>query len=507
MIRSYPSSSFPPDLAYWNEKIRDHARAYGLDFFDVIFEVLDYDELNEVAAYGGFPTRYPHWHFGMTYEELSKGYSYGLQKIYELVINNNPCYAYLLKCNNLVDQKLVMSHVYGHCDFFKNNYWFSHTNRKMLDEMANHATRVRRYVELYGIDRVESFVDSCLSLDNLIDAHMPFIQRRRERPRTELDAMTAPAEDEERPAPAKLRSKEYMDRYVNPPSFMEAQRKKLEQELERKKNFPEEPQKDVLLFLLEHARLERWQRDILDMVREEAYYFAPQGMTKILNEGWASFWHSKLMTEKVLTDAEVIDYADHHSGTLGSRPGVLNPYKVGIELFRDIEERWNKGKFGKEWDECDDLDRKRSWDKKLGRGRQKIFDVRRIYNDVLFIDEFLTPEFCEEHKLFTYEYNPQTGEYVIANRDFKHVKEKLLFQLTNFGQPSISVEDGNYENRGELFLRHRHEGIDLKIDYSKDTLRNLQTIWGRPVHVETAVDKRKKLFSYDGKKHYEKTLP
>jgi stage V sporulation protein R len=407
----------------------------------------------------------------------------------------------LLKCNHIVDQKLVMSHVYGHCDFFKNNFWFSHTNRKMLDEMANHATRIRRYIELHGLENVETFIDACLSLDNLIDIHSPFVQRRRVKPRSEFD------EEEERKTVRKIRSKEYMDRYVNPPDFLEQQKKMLEDELRKQKNFPEEPQKDVLLFLLEHAPLERWQRDVLDIVREEAYYFAPQGMTKIMNEGWASYWHSTIMTKKALTDAEVIDYADHHSGTMGSQPGVLNPYKVGIELFRDIEERWNKGKFGKEWDECEDLDAKRAWDKKLNRGREKIFEVRKIYNDILFIDEFLTPAFCDEHKIFTYEYNPQTGEYVIANRDFKKVKEKLLFQLTNFGHPYICVEDGNYENRGELFLRHRHEGIDLKIDYAKETLRNLNTIWSRPVHIETIVDKRKKLLSYDGKKHYEKTLP
>jgi stage V sporulation protein R len=212
------------------------------------------------------------------------------------------------------------------------------------------------------------------------------------------------------------------------------------------------------------------------------------------------------MTQRALTDAEVIDYADHHSGTLGTQPGSLNPYKVGIELFRDIEERWNKGRFGKAWDECEDLDRKRTWDLKLGKGREKVFEVRRIYNDILFIDEFLTPQFCDQHKLFAYEHNPQTGEYVIANRDFKKVKEKLLFSLTNFGQPFIHVEDGNYENRGELLLKHRHEGADLKIDYAKETLRNIHTIWSRPVHIETVVDKRRKLMSYDGKKHYEKSL-
>ncbi|NUO83156.1 SpoVR family protein, partial [candidate division KSB1 bacterium] len=166
--------SLTPDLSAINDEIRGYAREYGLDFYETIFEMIEYDELNEIASLGGFPTRYPHWRFGMEYEELAKSYSYGLSKIYEMVINNDPCYAYLMRCNNLVDQKLVMAHVYGHCDFFKNNLWFSKTNRKMMDEMANHATRVRRYVEQYGEDRVEDFIDVCLTIENLVDPHLPF---------------------------------------------------------------------------------------------------------------------------------------------------------------------------------------------------------------------------------------------------------------------------------------------------------------------------------------------
>ena len=139
--------NLPADLRAIQLETEAHARAYGLDFYDTIFEVLDYDELSEIAALGGFPTRYPHWRFGMEYQQLSKGYRYGLQKIYEMVINNDPCYAYLLRCNQMVDQKLVMAHVYGHNDFFKNNIWFSQTNRKMMDEMANHGNRIRSYME------------------------------------------------------------------------------------------------------------------------------------------------------------------------------------------------------------------------------------------------------------------------------------------------------------------------------------------------------------------------
>src|SRR4026207_1107697 len=160
-----------PEMEQIQAQMEEHARSYGLDFFPTIFEVVDADQLNAVAAYGGFPTRYPHWRFGMEYEQLHKSYSYGLSKIYELVINNDPCYAYLMGSNETVDQKLVMAHVYGHCDFFKNNYWFSKTSRKMMDEMANHGNRVRRYMDEVGVEEVEEFIDACLSLEDQIDVH------------------------------------------------------------------------------------------------------------------------------------------------------------------------------------------------------------------------------------------------------------------------------------------------------------------------------------------------
>ena len=745
-----------PELAHAAQEILGYAKSYGLDFWEICFELLDFDEINEVAAYGGFPTRYPHWKFGMEYEQLAKGYEWGLSKIYELVINNDPCYAYLMKSNSMVDQKLVMAHVCGHADFFKNNFWFAKTNRKMMDQMANHGTRMRRYAERYGHENVEAFIDACLSIDNLIDIHSPFIKRRRER---------NPDDEDAKPVPHKLRSKEYMDRYINPPEFLEEQQRRLEETIERTKDFPEQPERDVLLFLLEHARLERWQRDILGMVRDEAYYFAPQAQTKIMNEGWAclvpdslvfteaglipmrdlvagqattvcdgetsravydqhiipdhetvklttrrglilegstnhrvlladgetwrrldeltpgdriavsggrglwaqepasaptggavatlappalrrsaarrlaatateipsvvlrspepvvreflhglvdratasagvltftltrrlaeqvqlvllnygllstrrgaelcvagasltrlaerlgvdprlwqatsalaeaerwddevvslergrsdvydisveethryvaqgvinhnSYWHSTLMTEKILDDTEVIDYADRHAGTMGGGGKSLNPYKLGIELFRDIEDRWNTGKFGPEWDQCDDQAARRNWDKQLGLGREKIFEVRRIYNDVLFVDEFLTEDFARQQKLFTFEHSKQTGDYVIASREFQEIKSKLLDQLTNWGNPFIYVTSGNHENRGELYLKHEHHGQDLRVDHAKDTLENVQKIWGRPVHLESTWEKRAKVMTYNGRKHSERSL-
>jgi stage V sporulation protein R len=199
-----------------------------------------------------------------------------------------------------------------------------------------------------------------------------------------------------------------------------------------------------------------------------------------------------------MTDAEVISFADHHSGVVSTSPGRLNPYKLGLELLRHIEDRWNKGKFGKKYEQCDDIQAKRNWDQQLGLGRQKLFEVRQLYNDVTFIDEFLTSEFVEQQKLFSFEYNANNNLYEIASREFQEIKEKLLFQLTNFGQPYILVEDGNYGNRGELYLKHRHEGVDLKLDYANDTMRNLHKIWTRPIHLETVIDKQPYLLSFDG---------
>jgi stage V sporulation protein R len=515
MAQFATKTRLPLYLAREQEKIEGIARDAGLDFFPTFFEMLPYDQINEVASYGGFPTRYPHWRFGMEYEQLSKSTEYGLSKIYELVINNNPAIAYLLEGNSLTDQKLVMCHVYGHVDFFKNNFSFRATDldssgpqiapvgggpnydpdRRWVDKMANHGSVVRRLVDRHGIERVEELIDHCLSLENLIDPWSPFIVRGSDEP-----------EDDEQPEHEievpKLRAKEYMDSFINPESYLQEQRERIEAERASKKGrFPKESVRDVLGFLVENAPLERWERAILSIIREEAYYFLPQMQTKIMNEGWASYWHSRLMTEKVCDASEILDYADNNAAVLATSGGRLNPYKLGVELFRSVEERWNKGQFGKEWESVDNLDRKASWDQHLGLGRQKIFEVRALYNDVTFIDEFLTPEFAEQHKLFTFDWSQRNERYEITSRKFKEVKEKLLFQLTNMGNPFISVVDANYKNRGELLLTHEHRGVDLRGDYCKEAMRALQRLWKRPVVLQSSKESKPILFRFDGKEH------
>lgn len=482
------------ELLRIRDEIHGYAKEFGLDFYEVRFEVCDYDTINILAAQGGFPSRYPHWRFGMDYDQLSKGYAYGLQKIYEMVINTNPCYAYLLNANHLVDQKIVMAHVYGHADFFKNNAWFANTDRNMLAVMANHGTKIRRYMERYGQNRVEEFIDRVNSIENLIDVGMLFetSESRRqseERMKAAATEIANLSDDRSNALKSFMRAKDRKEGGAPLPA------EEVSDLREKKINYP----RDIMHYLLENAPLEEWEADILGILRDEAYYYLPQRLTKIMNEGWASYWHSHIMTTRALKASEIIDYADHHAGVMAMSKQNINPYKIGIELYRDIEYRWNTGRFGKEYNDCQDMHEKLNWNKNLGLGRQKIFEVRKTHNDVSFIDEFFTPEFCERQQLFTYKFNPRTGRNEIETRDFMDIKNKLLSQLSNFGSPVIEIESGNYQNRGELLLRHVHRGVDLDFGYASDTLKNLYALWKRPVNITSRQEEQNITLSFDGK--------
>jgi stage V sporulation protein R len=490
------------DLLKLQREIQGYADDYGLDYFPQIFEICDYDTINILAANEGFPNRYPHWRFGMQYDQLSKGYRYGLQKIYEMVINTNPCYAYLLHVNNWLDQKLVMAHVYGHNDFFKNNLWFKNTNRNMMDVMANNGTKIRRYIEKYGVDRVETFIDRVLSLENLLDVNVLFetveVAQSREQKQTQAEFEKTNHDgfmfdDRSQALKSFMRSSERSRVEAPVPIDLESV------ELPEKLKNQGKGERDILRFLIDYAPLEEWEADIIGCLRAESYYFLPQRMTKIMNEGWASYWHSTILTQKALKDDEVIDFADKHAGVMVMSKKNINPYKVGIELMRDIEFRWNTGRFGKEYQECTNMKEKENWNLNTNLGREKIFEVRRSHNDLTFIDEFLTPEFCERQQLFTYKYNPRTHRMEVDRRDFQAIKQKLLIQLTNFGSPLIFVEEANYRNRSELLLKHRHDGVDLDLEYARQTMRNLYFLWKRPVNLATIAEEKEVVHCYDGK--------
>ncbi len=482
-----------PQVQQYVQDISRIARGHGLDFFETRFVLVDPDVMTEVAAYGGFPVRYPHWRFGMEYESLHKSHEWGFSRIYEMVINTDPAYAYLMNTNTSVEHKMVIAHVLAHVDFFKNNLWFKDTDRRMLDTMANHAAAITRYMEKYGIDEVENFIDQCMSLENLINPYDKY------RPRPVVEPEEVPGDVPKFKAPRK-----YLESYINPKEAVEAQREQLKREQQRAQKLPPEPERDVLGFLAHHANLPDWKLHVIGMIRDEAYYFAPQGMTKIINEGWAAFWHSRLLTTAgILTDSEILDFADRHSMIVQTAPGRLNPYKLGLDLLRDIEERWNKGRFGREWEECTDMAVRANWDRQLGKGLEKLFEVRRVYNDLMFLDEFMTPDFMQKEKMFLFS-RDSDGQARIDSRDFEKIKQALLDQLTNRGQPVIEVYDANYKNAGELLLTHRYEGRPLRKDWAEATLGNLQRIWGRPVALATFWDDKPVLWRHDGNKMHER---
>ena len=522
-----------PKLKELSNAIADCAKKAGLDFYDTIFELVDHEKLNAMAAYHGFPNRYPHWRWGMEFDRLKKSYRYGLSVIYELVINTDPSYAYLMKSNPLYVQKTVMAHVYAHVDFFKNNYWFSPTNRKMLDQMATHASIVRKIMNKYGIDQVEKFIDHCLSLDNLIDIHQPLntksstgIEKYNNNNKNHYfsyeESDQLEFDDDVNQDKAKISSKKYMDSYVNPKKRKNKDNIKKPEKKPINRPFPSKPQRDVLLFLINHAPLRNWQKRILEIIRDEAYYFVPQGQTKILNEGWASYWHSKIMTELYpVKDSEIIGFCDLHSSVVAENPkGGVNPYRLGIELLKYAEKKdkektkkndlnlnklksltnnQTKNKINKE---ANNKSNKNILDIKAKYPfcQSKIFEIRKWHNDITFIDEFLDEEFCHENKLFLYQYDPIKKKKVITSKDFKPIKKQLLDSITNLGQPIIELIDANYKNRGELLMEHKFTGKELKKSQITQTLKSLYALWTRPVHITTQINGKSQKFSFESDK-------
>jgi stage V sporulation protein R len=427
-------SDLSAELKYNALVIEAAARDAGLDFHEVVFECLDARDVNGIAAYGGFPVRYPSWRFGMDFERLQKGHDWGLSKIYELVINTDPVVAYLVRSNSLLEQKLVMAHVFGHADFFKNNACFAGSDLGMLDTMARHSALVRRIVDGVGQERTEAFLDRLLSLDGLIDPH-----RARRAPDV---APSAPPPLSER----SLRLIESMGGEGQSPTPTQGTPTR-EESL---------PTLDVLGFLERHAPLEGWQRELLRVVRAEAYYFAPQRLTKVANEGWACFWHSKLLTGGILDVSELIDYADVHAGATAAAPGQFNPYRLGLRLMRHAERRG-----------------------------EDMFMLRRVHSDVTLIDALVDEEFVlDYHGL-----GPGDGRRARdAGLDWVQWKEKLLSELAWGGQPRIELVERDGGGRGALVLRHRHDGRDLQLAQAAETLRNLEGLWGGPVDLLTEVD-------------------
>jgi len=459
------------------EQIWDIAvNKFGLDPFPVKFEIVPATIMYEIGSYA-LPGRYSHWTFGKAYHKMKMMYDFGLSKIYEVVINTNPSYGFLLETNSLLQNKMVIAHVLGHVDFFKNNVYFSKTNRRMIDGASTHANRIYEYEFNYGRKVVEEFLDAVLSIEEHIDPDFFIKKEQLEQKKQEQDRKRRRVEGP------------YDD-------LLTGEEKQIGKEPEKKEEKRQDvilPEKDLLYFIMKYSPvLEPWQRDIMAMLHEEMEYFIPQMQTKVMNEGWASFWHSRIMRELDLTDSEYIEFAELHSGVVSPHKGSLNPYYLGYKIFEDIEKRW---------DNPSQEERER-FGRKGGEGREKIFEVRELDNDISFLRNYLTKELCEELDLFVYEL-VDDEEWTITEKKWERVRDTLVANMTNFGFPYIEVLDGDYDRNRELYLRHRYEGIELDIKYARKTLEYVYKLWGRPVHLETVVDNETLVMHFDGQEHDE----
>lgn len=481
-----PGLKLPEEIAKLIPDIINACHEFGLDFYPIIVHKFTHDEISEIASYGGFPVRYPHWKWGMEYSELQKGYEHGKHRIYELVINTNPANIYLLDSNTLVDDVTVIAHAIGHNDFFKNNVFFEPTNENILNQLANHGVRIRRYISRWGKDRVTEFIDDVLRIDTLIDPVKAWSKRKvkdiivRDE-REYVQPIRLPVKDDH----------EYMDNWVNPSDWKNQQNLKAkEKEASKELGMFLEPTKDIMGFLKDNAPLKPWQQDIMAMLYNESMYFSPQRTTQVSNEGWASFVDFNIIAKRGFAslgqercDMGIFDYSKHKMGVLGGKYS-MNPYKLGFCLFMDIEERWNKGKFGPAYEQCQDIKQKEDWDEKLGLGHEKVLDVRKYYNDLTLLAEFFTPDFCNKYEFFEWKKYPN-GEYRIEDRNPERIKKKLIKRHANGGLPDIRLVDANHKGKGILFLQHEWDGRLLYSPYANPTLASLYRLWGNDVCLST----------------------
>jgi stage V sporulation protein R len=437
-----PTRTLDADLRREAVRIEARARAHGLRFFDLLFEMVDANAVNALCAMGGFPLRYPSWRFGMEYDRLEKGRHYGLSKIYELVINNDPVHAYLVSSNSRMEQKLVMAHVCGHADFFANNAWFAPTDRHMLGRMAEHAGLVRSMMEEHGQDAVERCLDQFLCLDTLLAPHAALAEHLRARSR-----------EEQRGGPVE-RARRSLDAAMGGVSG------RISEERPRCSSW------DVLAFLVDHAPLAAWQRELGRIVQAEARYFLPQRMTKISNEGWACFWHSRILTGGILEPSEVIDFADCHSGATAAAAGALNPYRLGLELWRYAEARG--------------LD---------------LFRLRRAHHDAGLMEAVVDENFARHSSLFAPAWTPEGLE----RGGWQALLARLVRELSWGGQPRIELVDSNHGGVGELALRHHHDGRDLDLAAAAEVLKSIAMLWGRRVWLHTEEEGQTRCLVSDGR--------
>lgn len=429
------------DLKIWNEKIEKKIKEYGLDFYPQEFEMIGFNDMIGYESYVGIPSRYPHWSFGKSYEKNKMLYSLNLTGLpYEMVINSDPCLAYLMKDNTLLLQILTMAHVYGHNDFFKNNRLFKEgTKAKYTLEMFNLDSKIiREYIDdpSIGYEKVERILDAAHAIRYQVGRTIGVKEL------SDDEIKESIIKDYE----SKKENRSFLDSYeeINFPNL---------------DKIPLEPVDDVMGFIIEYGSLKEWERTILRIVKREAEYFLPQIETKIMNEGWASYTHYNILKQLDLPQELHLEFIKRHNDVIAPAIGGLNPYYIGFKVFEDIEKKY---------------------------GREKIFEVRAIERDSSFLRRYLTKELCEELNLF--EYNQRTFDTIIEEisdeEGWKTIRDTLSYTCGMGGIPYVRVIDFNKNDR-TLTLENLYDGRTLDLSYAKATLQYIQELWGYDVKLVT----------------------
>ena len=461
-------------LEDWDNLIIEKVNFFNLNPYPQEFEICDHFEMLGYMSYGGIPSRYPHWSFGKSYEKEKTLYDYGVGGLpYEMVINTNPCLAYLMRDNTDLLQVLTIAHVYGHNDFFANNFTFTSGIPAIyaMEMFSNHASRIRSYIEdpSIGVAGVEKILDAAHSLSYQRTKNLAIVELSREElQRRKWDEAQTPKDEFSEINPAS----EY-----NHPNLNKT---------------PIEPEQNILKFIANnHPTLEDWQRDILLIVDKEASYFIPQIETKIMNEGWASYWHYKILKSLNLSQEMHLEFIVRHNQVLRPTPGGINPYHLGFLIWQDIEKRWNEQAGFKSTYVKDGVEHSIPEEELLeSPGRQKMFEVRESDRDVSFLRRFLTKELMRETDMFQHERRGKERVITKISDDdnWKTIRDTMLKNVAMGSMPVILIEDADYDSSRTLYLKHEHDGRDLQLEHSEKTLKHLNTLWGRNVFLETTVN-------------------
>ncbi len=459
------------DLEAWDDRIREKVQEFGLDCYPQEFEICDHVQMLGYMAYSGMPSHYPHWSYGKSYEKLKTLYDHGVSGLpYEMVINSSPALAYLMRDNSLALQVLTIAHVYGHNDFFKNNFNFQRTRAEYtLSTFKAHASRVRRYVEdpSIGIERVEQILDAAHALSLQCRRNLGVKKLSLEQDRARLLDAARPPEDPFYTLHGK--------RAYQPPDLQK---------------IPASPEEDVLLFIRDYNPfLSEWEKDLLTIVHEQAQYFLPQIETKIMNEGWASYWHREILNSLDLPQDIHLEFLVRHNQVVRPHEGGLNPYHLGLKIWDDIFRRHEEPEASANGE----------LQAPTGEGRRMMFEARSADRDASFLRRFLTEELMREMDLF--EYEPKGSELVIAKvsdkEGWKKIKDALVRQVGMGSVPVIKVVDCGFGDNRTLLLAHDHDGRDLQLEYAERTLAYLYRLWGREVALETTLSGKSSLLVFN----------